>query len=134
LWVVKLMHHKGVAHAAEQTMPFTKASLPPSISDEKLERDIEICQRAMQVCLLPRPQGRRTRCDARPTHGARAWADWRQDWQFGKLPQSVFDKIQASLNKVGPKRTAAGKSPRYDADPSEAPQGQFVLMCTRSRT
>ena len=67
------MHHKGVAHAAEQTMPFTKASLPPSISDEKLERDIEICQRAMQVCLLPRPQGRRTRCDARPTHGARAW-------------------------------------------------------------
>lgn len=40
------------ALAAEQTMPFTKASLPPSISDDKLERDIEISQRAMQVFLL----------------------------------------------------------------------------------
>ena len=64
--------HTRVAHATEQTMAFSKASLPPSISDEKLERDIEISQRAMQVCLLPRPQGRRALCDAGRMYRARA--------------------------------------------------------------
>ena len=84
--------------------------------------------------LLAAAPSRQARALRRRTHVSRACADARQHRQFGKLPQSVFDEIQASLNKVGPKRTAAGKSPRYDADPSEAPQGQFVLMCTRSRT
>ena len=53
----------------------------------------------------------------------RAYAHACLQRQFGKLPQSVFDKIQAALSQAAPKRAAAGKSPRYVDGASDSPHG-----------
>jgi hypothetical protein len=129
-------------HAALQTRAFTKSSLPSSTPDDKLERDIEISKRAMQVSAFfaASSQSLPGQCQAR--WGEReslfgcVCADWRWHRQFGKLPQSVFEKIEASLNEAGPQRSSSGKSSRYADLPSDSPQGAGVLcLCARtSRT
>lgn len=128
-------------HAALQTRAFTKSSLPSSTTDDKLERDIEISKRAMQVSAFLLPRLNHSPGNAKHDEGEReslfgcACADWRWYRQFGKLPQSVFEKIEASLNEAGPQRSLSGKSSRYADLPSDSPQGAGALcLCVGAST